>query len=112
MQLFERVVSTLAAASLVITLITTYLALNRTWGAKKIVEILSQVALIDDMLDDKERAYVEKFAQAWGIPLSWDAVLNERVPGDKVNFLKLRKNVSDFLATTPPRSQVLQLADV
>src|SRR3989442_6356894 len=44
MQLFERVVSTLAAASLVITLITTYLALNRTWGVTHERSVASSIS--------------------------------------------------------------------
>src|SRR5207244_816155 len=81
-------------------------------GARKIVDILSQVALIDGVLDEKEKAYVDKFANAWGITLSWDALLKARKPGDKLSFVKLRRDVSELLATTPPRHQVLQLADV
>lgn len=86
-------------------------AIFRPSAAGKVLDILAQVALIDDHLDDSERHYIQTFADAWGLPIDWDAMV--RTAGTKeVNYLRLRKSTTEYLATSPPASQVEQLGDV
>jgi len=78
---------------------------------KEILDILGRIALIDNRLDEREILFVTRFAEEWGIPLSWDE-LKDSVEGDeRSRFVALRESVSDYLATHPPNEQVTQLRD-
>lgn len=83
----------------------------RPSGARAILDILGQIALIDQELDPRERDFIDGFAEAWGIELDWDEVL-ERVDAEELSFVTLRESVAGYLATSPPRAQVSQLSDV
>ncbi|MEH2122780.1 tellurite resistance TerB family protein [Nostoc sp.] len=39
---------------------------------KTIIDILCQIALIDERLDERERKFIDTFAQKWGIEFSWN----------------------------------------
>lgn len=83
----------------------------RPSGASRILRILGRVALLDDELDAREKEFVESFARGWGIQLDWDSIPAE--PGDNpLDFLPLRMEVQEYLATSPPPTQVRQLGDV
>lgn len=81
----------------------------RPSSAREIVEILGQVALLDRTLDDRERAFVESFAESWGVDFSWDDL--EAGEGGHMDMVRLRGSVERYLATSPPQGQVSQLAD-
>lgn len=81
----------------------------RPSAARQILEILGQVALLDRELDDRERAFVESFADSWGVEFSWEEL--EAGDGGHVDMVRLRRSVERYLATTPPQGQVSQLAD-
>lgn len=80
-------------------------------GASQILEILSQVALIDEHLDDREKAFIQTFADAWGIKVEWD-VIRARAQKDSIDPVRLRSAVDNYLVTSPPAGQVEQLGDV
>jgi len=80
-------------------------------GARRILQILGHVALIDDHLDERERSFIQSFVDAWGIEFSPEA-LRRSLPADHVNYRALRRDVEDYLATSPPPAQVRQLSDV
>ncbi|HSJ07453.1 MAG TPA: hypothetical protein VK936_12180 [Longimicrobiales bacterium] len=83
----------------------------RPSGASHILRILGRVALLDDHLDDREKTFVESFARSWGIEFRWDTV--PAAPGDNpLDFLPLREDLHEYLATSPPPVQVRQLGDV
>lgn len=86
-------------------------SLFRPSAADKVIRILGQVALIDEHLDEREREYIESFADSWGIDFSWDELAGARGEGH-LNFLELRRDVADYLATSPPEGQVRGLSDV
>ncbi len=80
----------------------------RPSGARQVLDILGQVALLDSDLDERERAFVEKFADSWGVDFDWASVEG----GDRdIDFVRLRRAVEAYLATSPPPGQVSQLAD-
>lgn len=79
--------------------------------ADDVLALMARIALVDDDLDDRERAFISKFAEAWGIDFSWD----DLAAGDEQTGLRaveLRRAVEDYLATSPPAAQVEQLGDV
>lgn len=83
----------------------------RPAGARRILRILGHVALIDDHLDERERAFIQSFVDAWGIDFSPDTLRKSAGDGH-VNYRDLRADVEAYLATSPPPSQVSQLSDV
>jgi hypothetical protein len=83
----------------------------RPSGARRILHMLARMALVDDHLDVRERAFVESFARSWGIDFDWEEV--PAMQGDSPpDFLPLRRELEEYLATSPPAAQVRQLGDV
>ena len=80
-------------------------------GARRILQILGHVALIDDHLDERERSFIQSFVDAWGIDFSPEA-LRRSLPTGHVNYRALRSDVEAYLGTSPPPAQVQQLSDV
>jgi hypothetical protein len=83
----------------------------RPSGAQNIVRILGRVALLDDHLDEREKVFVEAFARNWGIDFRWDA-LPRGTGADPLDFIPLRHELHEYLATSPPAEQARQLGDV
>ncbi len=77
--------------------------------AQEVVNILTQVALIDDVLDDREKEFIESFADSWGIDFTWDS--STRGSGT-TSFIALRDSMNGYLSTSPPVTQASQLADL
>ena len=81
-------------------------------GAKKIINILTQVAMIDEVIDPREKEFIQSFADHWGINFSWDNLTTNRMADASVNLINLRQDVTDYLATSPPQKQVSELKDI
>ncbi|MDJ1184360.1 hypothetical protein [Roseofilum casamattae] len=81
-------------------------------GAKKVISILSQVAMIDEVLDDREKQFIQNFADNWNIKYSWDDLQSNRPAGASLNLIALRQDVRDYLATSPPHKQVSEFNDI
>ncbi len=80
-------------------------------GAAKIIEILGRVAMVDNDLDDKEREFIQGFADNWGIKLDWDVIVKYADESDR-RFQELRRAMNAYLSTSPPEEQASQLIDV
>lgn len=80
--------------------------------AKEIIQILGQVALIDDKLHPQEKDFIQKFADNWNIDFSWKDLTDNKKEFTNKNFITLRQHVIDYLGTSPPDKQVAQLRDV
>jgi hypothetical protein len=83
----------------------------RPASAHSVLHILAQVALLDDHLDEREKKFIDAFASSWGVSFSWDEVQRSRSGAD-LDFIRLRNDVAEYLATAPPADQVRQLSDV
>lgn len=81
-------------------------------NADKIIEILHQLAMIDEHLDPKEQELIEAFAKEWNIDYSAEKFNKSRVKGTENNYIRLRNSVSDYLSYDPPHEQVGQLRDM
>ncbi|MGB3511022.1 MAG: hypothetical protein WBA93_17675 [Microcoleaceae cyanobacterium] len=81
-------------------------------GAKKIINILSQVAMIDEVIDPREKQFIQSFADHWDIHFSWEKFTNNQTGNSSVNLINLRQDVNDYLATSPPQKQVSELKDI
>jgi hypothetical protein len=80
----------------------------RPSDASLILNILRQLSLIDQQLDPREREFVEKFAQSWGLPSPFDSASAAPAEG----YAALRSSVEDYLSRRPPHEQVKQLREI
>ncbi len=81
-------------------------------NADKIIDILHQLAMIDENLDPKEQELIEAFAKEWNIDYSAERFNKSRVRGKENNYIRLRNSLQDYLSYDPPQEQVGQLRDM
>jgi len=80
-------------------------------SADKIIDILGRLAMIDNDLDDKEKQYIQKFADNWHIDIDWGKIEKYADDsGDKYN--KLRSSLQIYLKSSPPKELATNLIDV
>lgn len=77
-----------------------------------IIDILHQLAMIDDELDEKEQEIITLFAKEWNIEYSAEKLNRARVAGTEDNYVRLRNSVQSYLGQEPPREQVAMLKDM
>ncbi len=87
-------------------------ALTHPSGSQMIIDILTQVATIDGVVDDREKAFIKVFADSWDIRIDWAEVARKGTAPAKQKFAQLRRDIEGYLDVTPPREQALQLADI
>jgi hypothetical protein len=87
-------------------------AFIRPASAGTILDLLTHLALIDETLETKEKKFIQAFAEAWSLQLDWEALARRPRPSGPAKYAHLRQYVSQYLATTPPPKQALQLADI
>ena len=86
-------------------------AVNQPSGKKELLNILYRVAWLDDALNEKERQYMQMFADSWEIDTSY--LFSEPPPEKGIEKLnKLREEVIAYLALQPSKEQALSLSDV
>jgi hypothetical protein len=83
----------------------------RPSGAHRILEILGKVALLDETLDERERGFIQSFADSWSVEFSWDVFESGDLSGTR-DLIGLQSSVEAYLRTSPPDEQVRQLGDV
>ena len=87
-------------------------ALVRPIGAQKMIDILGQLAYIDDHLDPRERELIQTFADHWQIHLNWEAIHAHRLSTPSRRLQSLSQAITDYLAMAPPADQARQLTDL
>ncbi len=80
-------------------------------AADKIIDILSRLALIDNDLDAKEKAYIQHFADEWHIEIDWEIILTQK-KSENNSFNALRHAVQNYVSVFPPVDQATHLIDV
>jgi len=81
-------------------------------NAEVIINILHQLAMIDEELDSKEQELITLFAKEWNIPYSVEKLNKERFTGTEKNYIRLRNSVLDYLDREPPHEQIAQFKDM
>lgn len=81
-------------------------------NAGLIIDILYQLAMIDDNLDPKEEELINAFAKEWNIKIDLVEMQNKRKDNKQSNFIQLRNSVVEYLDTDPNKEQVAQLKDM
>lgn len=80
--------------------------------ALKVLEMLNQLAWIDENLDKKEELFIEEFANAWGIDFKLKHTNIDKSVSFTEKLKKLRTCMQDYLASYPKHEQVAQLMDL
>ena len=77
-----------------------------------IIDILYQLAMIDDDFDPKEEALIRAFAKEWNIEFNLEKLHATKTDDTKSGYMKLRKSVEDYLLHNPQTEQAAQLKDM
>jgi len=82
-------------------------------NAEIIIDILHNLAMIDEEFDEREKKLIEFFAMEWNILYSAETKNKERKQRVVQNkFVDLRNKLLDYLRRDPPVEQVAQLKDL
>lgn len=81
-------------------------------NAEKIINMLHQLAMIDEELEPREQELIEVFANEWNIEYDAEKLNKERMNGMEINVMRLRNELADYLSTEPPAEQVAHLRDL
>lgn len=86
----------------------------RPTNAEVIINILHQLALIDDYLDPKEKELIEAFAKEWKIEYDVDKMSKQvsTSGSSEKRFVNLRNSVATYLESEPQKEQASQLRDM
>jgi hypothetical protein len=88
-------------------------ALIRPAGARRIVEVLRQLAMIDKDLDEREMAFIQGFADLWNVEIDFQkefGLLSEQT-NDQI-YINLRNKVLGYLSISPDKAQASQFLDI
>ena len=89
------------------------MVLFRPASAEVVLKILTQFAWIDNELDEREKEYIQSFADSWNLKIDWTQIQEVRPPvALHENMVVTLKLVKTYLETSPPGDQVMELADV
>jgi hypothetical protein len=81
-------------------------------NAGMIIDILHQLAMIDDELDPKELEIIQAFSKEWNINYDVDEFNKARQDSPESNYIRLRTSVEEYLDSAPPTEQAAQLKDM
>lgn len=81
-------------------------------NAHVIIDILHQLAMIDDHLDPKEKQLIEAFSKEWNINYDIEELNKKRYTTEEGNYIRLRQSVESYLDSEPPEEQAAQLKDM
>ncbi|MGD1711931.1 hypothetical protein [Dapis sp. BLCC M172] len=68
--------------------------------------------MIDEVLDPREKQFIQSFADHWDINFSWEILTTNKGADGAINMINLRQDVTDYLASSPPQKQVSELKDI
>ena len=88
-------------------------ALIQPAGARIILDVLRRLAMIDKQLDEREMAFIQKFADRWKIKIDFDEEfgLNDDEVTDQT-YIDLRNSVLKYLSISPDKAQASQFLDI
>jgi tellurite resistance protein len=87
-------------------------AFTRPSHAREVLEIFSGIAWVDGDLDPHEREIIQNFADAWQIDLPWQELQRRAQTSGGMHLGRLRQSVENYILTSPPPKQAMQMADV
>lgn len=87
-------------------------SLFRPTSADIVLDILAHFAFIDRQLEAREKALIESFAEAWHVDIDWEDHRSLADLDQPVSLVRTRDTVVQYLKTSPPTEQVVQLIEV
>lgn len=81
-------------------------------NAEAIIDILHQLAMIDEDLDDREVELINAFSSEWNISYNPEELNKSRSKSEAYNFIRLRESLDSYLDSEPPKEQAGQLKDM
>jgi len=88
-------------------------AFFRPAGSREILEILSQLAMVDRSLHPAEEKFIRSFAESWKLEWSPDSSASgDTEAGTPARLLAVGEATERYLDIDPPIEQALQLRDV
>lgn len=88
-------------------------ALIRPAGARTIIEVLRQLAMIDKDLDEREMILIQEFADRWNIEIDFHMEFGKTAerPTEQMH-IDLRNKLLSYLAISPDKVQASQFLDI
>ncbi len=88
-------------------------ALMHPAGARIILDVLQRLAMIDKDLDEREKAFIQGFADSWNIKIDFrkEFKLASKQTTTQMH-IELRDKVGDYLSISPDRKQASQFLDI
>ena len=88
-------------------------ALMKPSGANIMLDVLQKLALIDKQLDEREKVFIQNFADRWNIKIEFDELLENttNTPTEQL-YIDLREQLSSYLSISPDKTQVGQFLDI
>ena len=88
-------------------------ALIRPSGARIMLDLLQKLAVIDRNLDDREKSFIQDFADRWNVKIDFTSQFElaaEQPTGQM--YIELRNRLSDYLSISPERKQATEFLDI
>jgi hypothetical protein len=88
-------------------------ALIRPSGAKIMLDVLQKLAVIDNQLDEREKTFIQDFADQWNIRIDFSSqfdLVTEKPTGQM--YIEIHSRLSDYLSISPERKQASQFLDI
>lgn len=88
-------------------------ALIKPSGAHIMLDVLQRLAVIDKKLDNREKEFIQDFADRWSVRIDFQKQFDLAVeqPTEQM-YMDLRKRISDYLSVSPERKQASQFLDI
>ena len=88
-------------------------AIMKPSGASIMLDVLQKLALIDKQLDEREREFIQEFADRWNIKIEFEALLEKTTdtPTEQLYF-EARERLTTYLSISPERTQAAQFLDI
>jgi hypothetical protein len=81
-------------------------------SAEQVLNILVKIALLDERLDEREKQYIQAFADECNINFSWEKAIRLHGNSRQASYAQLRQSMVGYLETSPPSNQVSELVDM
>ena len=76
-----------------------------------VIDILEQIAFIDHVLDQREKTFIQTFADSWDIRIDWDQITQKARSNEQFSYQELHGTLTKYLKTLPSYEQVAELGD-
>jgi hypothetical protein len=88
-------------------------ALVRPNGARIMLDVLQRLAMIDKNLDEREKGFIQEFADRWNIKIDFVSQFDQFSEQlTEQLYIDLRSRLSDYLSISPDKKQASQFLDI